>query len=86
MAEVSESCAQLIDVLPDEAMKKVVLLKFEGATDKEVAGALACPGKLCYQARICLGRKMDGQKNLSVAGALVFEFSRLIPSFCLPSF
>jgi len=42
LAEVSESCDQLLDALPDETMKKVVLLKFEGATNCEVASELNC--------------------------------------------
>jgi len=42
LAEISESCAQLLDALPDETMKKIVLLKFQGATNGEVAGELNC--------------------------------------------
>ena len=42
LAEVSESCAQLLDALPDETMKKIVLLKFQGATNGEVASELTC--------------------------------------------
>ena len=42
LAEIAESCAQLFDVLSDEAMKKIVLLKFQGATNKEVASELKC--------------------------------------------
>ncbi len=42
LAEVSESCAQLFDSLPNEMMKKIVLLKFQGATNGEVASELKC--------------------------------------------
>ena len=42
LAEVSESCAQLFDALADETMKKIVLLKFQGATNGEVASELNC--------------------------------------------
>ncbi|MEM7560988.1 MAG: ECF-type sigma factor, partial [Planctomycetota bacterium] len=42
LAEVSESCAQLLGAIADETMKKVVLLKFQGATNVEVAKELNC--------------------------------------------
>lgn len=42
LAEVSESCAQLLDAIPDETMKQIVLLKFHGATNGEVASELKC--------------------------------------------
>lgn len=42
MAQVSESCSQLLDALPDETMKKIVLLKFHGETNGEVASELKC--------------------------------------------
>lgn len=42
LAEISESCAQLLDALPNEAMRKIVLLKFQGAKNGEVAGELTC--------------------------------------------
>jgi DNA-directed RNA polymerase specialized sigma24 family protein len=42
LAEVSESCAALLDAIPDETMKKIVLLKFQGATNGEVASELNC--------------------------------------------
>jgi DNA-directed RNA polymerase specialized sigma24 family protein len=42
LAEVSESCAQLLDALPDDTMKKIVLLKFQGATNAEIASELKC--------------------------------------------
>jgi DNA-directed RNA polymerase specialized sigma24 family protein len=42
LAEVSESCDQLLDALPDETMMKIVLLKFQGATNAEVASELIC--------------------------------------------
>lgn len=42
LAEATESCAQLFDVLPEEMMKTIVLLKFQGTTNKEVASKLKC--------------------------------------------
>ena len=42
LAEVSESCDQLLDALPDEAMRKIVLLKFQRATNAEIASELKC--------------------------------------------
>ena len=42
MAEVSESCAQLLDALPDVTMKRIVLLKFQAATNSEIASELNC--------------------------------------------
>lgn len=42
LAEISESCAQLLNVLPDETMKTIVLLKFQGAKNGEVATELKC--------------------------------------------
>ena len=42
LAEVSESCAQLLDALPDDTMKRIVLLKFQRATNAEIAGELKC--------------------------------------------
>lgn len=42
LAAVSESCDQLLNALPDEAMKKIVLLKFQGFKNGEVATELKC--------------------------------------------
>jgi DNA-directed RNA polymerase specialized sigma24 family protein len=42
LAEVSESCAQLLDALSDETMKTIVLLKFQGVTNAEAASELHC--------------------------------------------
>ncbi|MFO0811141.1 MAG: ECF-type sigma factor [Gemmataceae bacterium] len=42
LAEISESCAQLLNALPDEMMKRIVLLKFQGAKNGEVARELNC--------------------------------------------
>lgn len=41
-AEVSESCAQLLEAISDEALKKIVLLKFEGWKNGEVAREMKC--------------------------------------------
>ena len=40
LAEVAESCAQLLDPIPDETLKKIVLLKFQRSTNEEVANEL----------------------------------------------
>ncbi len=42
LAEVSESCNQLLEALPDETMKLIVLRKFQSATNGEVADELNC--------------------------------------------
>ncbi len=42
LPEVSKSCAQLLDAIFDETMNKIVLLKFQGATNGEVASELNC--------------------------------------------
>ena len=42
LAEVSESCAQLLDALLDDTMKRIVLLKFQRATNGEIASELKC--------------------------------------------
>lgn len=42
LAEVAESCDQLLNALPDEMLKRIVLLKFQGSTDGEVAAELQC--------------------------------------------
>lgn len=42
LAEVSESCSQLLDALPDDTMKRIVLLKFQGSTNFEIASELNC--------------------------------------------
>lgn len=42
LAEVAESCEELLNALPDETLKRIVLLKFQGATDSEAADELQC--------------------------------------------
>ncbi len=42
LAEISENCDELLDALTDETMKKVVLLKFHGAKNAEVATEINC--------------------------------------------
>ena len=41
-AEVTESCSLLLDALPDETLKKIVLLKFQGAMNGDVADEMNC--------------------------------------------
>lgn len=42
LAEITESCDQLLNAIPDETMKAIVLLKFQGATNGEIADELKC--------------------------------------------
>ena len=42
LAEITESCDQLLNAIPDETMKTIVLLKFQGATNGEIADELKC--------------------------------------------
>lgn len=41
-AEISEQCRQLMAVLDDDLMKQVVLLKFEGYNNSQIAEKLQC--------------------------------------------
>lgn len=63
LAEVSESCSQLFDALPDETMKKVVLLKFQGARNEEIATELGCT-------RRTVERKLEGIRRILVQAGL----------------
>jgi DNA-directed RNA polymerase specialized sigma24 family protein len=63
LAEVSESCAQLLDALPDETMKKIVLLKFQGAKNEEVADELKCT-------RRTIERKLERIRRIWVEAGL----------------
>lgn len=63
LAEVSESCAQLLDALPDETMKKIVLLKFQGAKNGEVADELQCT-------RRTIERKLERIRRIWVEAGL----------------
>lgn len=42
LAEVSESCEQLLNAIPDEILKQIVLLKLQGWKNGEVASELKC--------------------------------------------
>ncbi|MCA8994289.1 MAG: hypothetical protein KDA88_20080 [Planctomycetaceae bacterium] len=66
LAEVSESCAQLLDAIPDESMKKIVLLKFQGATNGEVADELKCT-------RRTIERKLERIRRIWVEAGLHHE-------------
>ena len=63
LAEISESCAQLLDAIPDETMKKIVLLKFQGATNGEVATELNCT-------RRTIERKLERIRRIWVEAGL----------------
>lgn len=66
LAEVSEGCAQLLDAIPDESMKKIVLLKFQGATNGEVADELKCT-------RRTIERKLERIRRIWVEAGLHHE-------------
>jgi len=59
----SESCAQLLDALPDDTMKKIVLLKFHGAPNGEVASELHCT-------RRTIERKLERIRRIWVEAGL----------------
>ncbi len=63
LAEITESCAQLLDTIPDETMKKIVLLKFQGATNGEVATELKCT-------RRTVERKLERVRRIWVEAGL----------------
>ena len=63
LAEISESCAQLLDALPDEIMKRIVLLKFQGAKNGEVAEELQCT-------RRTIERKLERIRRIWVEAGL----------------
>lgn len=63
LAEISESCAQLLKALPDEMMKKIVLLKFQGAKNGEVAAELQCT-------RRTIERKLERIRRIWVEAGL----------------
>ena len=63
LAEVSESCVQLLDAIPDESMKQIVLLKFQGATNGEVAEELSCT-------RRTIERKLERIRRIWVEAGL----------------
>lgn len=63
LAEVSESCVQLLDAIPDESMKQIVLLKFQGTTNGEVAEELKCT-------RRTIERKLERIRRIWVEAGL----------------
>ena len=63
LAEVSESCDQLLNAIPDETMKKIVLLKFQGATNGEIASELKCT-------RRTIERKLERIRRIWVEAGL----------------
>ena len=63
LVEVSESCSQLLDALPDETMKQIVLLKFQGSTNGEVATELNCT-------RRTIERKLERVRRIWVDAGL----------------
>ena len=63
LAEVAESCTQLFAALSDDTMKKVVLLKFQGARNEEIATELGCT-------RRTVERKLEGIRRIWVEAGL----------------
>ncbi|MEZ6121782.1 MAG: ECF-type sigma factor [Planctomycetaceae bacterium] len=63
LAEVSESCAQLLNTLPDDIMKQIVLLKFDGATNGDAAEAMNCT-------RRTIERKLERIRRIWVEAGL----------------
>lgn len=63
LAEISESCSQLLGALPDETMRTIVLLKFQGATNGEVASELNCT-------RRTIERKLERIRRIWVEAGL----------------
>lgn len=63
IAEVSESCNQLVNTLPEETMKKIVLLKFHGSTNGEIANELNCT-------RRTIERKLERIRRIWVEAGL----------------
>jgi DNA-directed RNA polymerase specialized sigma24 family protein len=63
LAEISESCAQLLRAIPDETMKKIVLLKLQGAKNGEVASELKCT-------RRTIERKLERIRRIWVEAGL----------------
>ena len=54
---VSEECEILLNLLPDESMKQLALLKMEGYNNKEIAAELNC-GLRTIERRLGLIRKI----------------------------
>jgi DNA-directed RNA polymerase specialized sigma24 family protein len=63
LAEISESCTQLFSTLADETLKKIVLLKFQGDTNGEVADKLKCT-------RRTIERKLERIRRIWVEAGL----------------
>ncbi|MCA8986544.1 MAG: hypothetical protein KDA78_02815 [Planctomycetaceae bacterium] len=63
LAEVSESCSQLVNALTDESMKKIVLLKFQGETNGQVADVMKCT-------RRTIERKLERIRRIWVEAGL----------------
>jgi DNA-directed RNA polymerase specialized sigma24 family protein len=61
-AQVSEESERLLSLLPDEAMRKLALLKMEGFSNKETAEELQC-GLRTIERRLSLIRKIWEAKS-----------------------
>ena len=63
LAEVSESCSDLLNAIEDNALKKIVLLKFQGWKNGEVADELQC-------SRRTIERKLEKIRRIWVDAGL----------------
>ncbi|MDB4614216.1 ECF-type sigma factor [bacterium] len=62
-AEALESCSLLLDALPDETLKKIVLLKFHGALNGDVASEMNCTERT-------VRRKLEAVRRIWVEAGL----------------
>lgn len=63
LAEISEGCSQLLAAIADEKLKQIVLLKFHGYTNGEVASELTCT-------RRTIERKLERVRRIWVDAGL----------------
>lgn len=63
LAEISESCDCLLAAIPEEIIRKIVLLKFQGYTNGEIAEELKCT-------RRTIERKLERVRRIWVEAGL----------------
>ena len=63
VAEASEACSLLVDALPNDMMKRIVLLKFQGVPNPDVARELNCTERT-------IQRKLEGIRRIWVEAGL----------------
>ena len=62
-AEFTESCDQLLSAIADEKLRNIVLLKWQGATNRQVADELECTERT-------IGRKLERIRRIWVEAGL----------------